>query len=70
MAKSRVEIIFSDRTFTVARFLGEARLDVRCGLYLDLDDLELLVYKASKNKSRKAKDGPLRVEIHHVNKLV
>ena len=63
----RAEVIFQQRVSKVSKFLGEPLRTVTYGVWIDLDDLERLVYKASCNKSRKATDGPLHVEIHRVD---
>lgn len=42
---------------------------ILAGVWLDLDEVSELVKKAAHNKSRRAKDGGLHVEIHRIEEI-
>lgn len=65
MAKIRnPHVVFSERDFKIWDWRIKRYRIVRAGVYIDLDELTQLVDDATRNKSRKAKDGPLHVEYH------
>lgn len=58
----RPHVVFTTATATSR----DGSRKVTFGVWLDLDDINTLAFKASHNKSRKAKDGPVHVEIHSI----
>lgn len=65
MAK-RTHVVLTKTTAIRHGVTTAQRERITYGVYLDLDDLDELARKASTNKSRKAKDGPVHVEIHSI----
>lgn len=67
MAK-RTHVVFTTATTTRPALTGATvhRERITYGVYIDLDALEQLAVKVSKNKSRKGRDGPVNIEIHSI----
>lgn len=67
MAKPRnIHVVFQRRSKSGLNFHTGTKNKVTFGVFLDLDALDDLAMKVSKNKSRRGHDGPAWIEIHSI----
>jgi hypothetical protein len=70
-AKPPIHIVFANWTVTVTfknRSTEPSKI-VTVGVFIDLEQLTELVIKATGNKTKKAHDGALHVELHTVREV-
>jgi hypothetical protein len=64
-----VHVVFPDWQFTFKNRSTEPSRMAVVGVWIDLDELVELAVRAATNKGRKAKDGPLNVEVHTIREV-
>ena len=68
-SKPPIHIVFPGWDVTFKNKSTDPTRVVTVGVFIDLEALAELAIQASQNKSRKAKDGALHVEVHTIREV-
>lgn len=69
MRKAPTHVVFKEWTVTFKNRSTDPSRVATVGVWIDLDKLAELAVQSTKNKSRKAHDGALHVEVHTIREV-